>query len=251
MFRIRCHLLQNIGCYWLLYKIDLLFVYACTQKRNGKDRHLFTKMKQIYYLFAAASLANAALLPLCNNPSLLDKACDKVDLSKYLGGWNEIGRTAIIRNTFERNCNCVSAEYSLKSSTIVNVINKCVNTTSNELSTIQGTATVVRPGRLNVSFGSQSTGGNLGSVFQSALGPNYNILNVWTDETGTYKRALVTYGKFLPTSLQFTWILSRDKDVGQDEIKSILDYAYKAGFKPVTFEKTPCNPGERDINPGF
>ncbi len=202
------------------------------------------------YSVLLAAVASAALTPLCNNPS--DTACN-IDAAKYLGSWYEIGRTSIIRNTFENNCNCVKAIYNLKpDGKNVEVNNKCVNPQSLALTEILGNAAIIAPGQLKVSFGDSSLGGQIGQFFQNLIpGANYNVKNVWVDEQGNYKRALVTYGKSLPAPFQFTWILSRDAVISDDEIKTYLDYARKAGFNPsgAGFERTPCSPLEREINP--
>ena len=199
--------------------------------------------------FILVALASANLTPLCTDPY---GRC-KIDNNKYLGSWYEIGRTSLIRNTFEKDCNCVKADYKLKpDGENILVDNTCVRPSTLALEPIVGNAKILKEGRFKVSFGDAITGNKVGRFFQNLLlGPNYVVSNVWTDEAGNYKRSLVTYGKALPSKYQFTWILSRDPVVTDEEIEEYLDYAKAVGFNPdkAEFERTPCAEDERKINP--
>ncbi|KAI8911467.1 Calycin-like protein [Gorgonomyces haynaldii] len=196
----------------------------------------------------------AALTPLCSDVNA--DAC-AIDASKYLGSWYEIGRTEIIRNTFEKDSTCVVAQYALKPDGDINVFNTQVNSNGNQYQTITGSAKILAPGQLKVAFGDNTTGGKIGAFFQSLIpGANYNVKNVWVDEAGNYKRALVTYGKSLPAAFQFTWILSRDESISDAEITEYLKYAQKAGFNTegAKFQRTPCTDAQRAVrlaNLGF
>jgi apolipoprotein D and lipocalin family protein len=193
-------------------------------------------------------IAVNALSPLCSSA----KSCN-IDNSKYLGTWYEIGRTSVIRNSFEKDCNCVKADYTQKpDGKNIIVKNSCVNPTTQTVVPVVGNAKILNNGRFKVSFGDDTVGGRIGKFFQTLLpGPNYVVSNVWVDEEGNYKRALVTYGKILPPSFQFTWILSRDPVVTDDEITEYLAYAKTVGFNPIKagFERTPCSDDERPLNP--
>jgi apolipoprotein D and lipocalin family protein len=66
----------------------------------------------------------------------------KVDLQKYLGKWYEI---ALLPNSFEKGCNCTTAEYSIIDSETIRVINKCRKGSINgELDQATGKAFVVQ-----------------------------------------------------------------------------------------------------------
>jgi apolipoprotein D and lipocalin family protein len=175
-------------------------------------------------LFTLLSLATAAS-PLCTDP--LAK-CDALDLPQYLGGWFEIGRTAIIRNTAQRGCECVEANYSLKEDGVVGVRNTCVR--NGTFTEIFGQAVALGKSEFLVTFP-----GVPGPPFQ---GPNYVVLNVW-ENNGVYERALVVSpippfvtGPQRETT-QFIWILARKSAISDEEIKESLNYAVAAGYNPV------------------
>lgn len=147
--------------------------------------------------------------------------------SKYLGRWYEIGRSLPIYATFERNNKCVQARYSLISSDPlkINVQNLAIDTKTDKLDAINGTAlsfaTSDRPSDFGVSF----TGKDATSV-------NYVVVNVW----GDYEQALVGAGPFNI----FMWILSRTPEISQERYDEIIAFAKSAGFNPdlILFRKT-------------
>ncbi len=196
----------------------------------------------IFSLFTAALAAPAqstspsGLIPLCNDPSL-DACAAPFEAGKYLGTWFEQGRSSIIRNTFERDLNCVRARYSLNADGTVKVDNSGVNAKSNEYTSIIGSAKIVSPAVLEVAFGGPSTG------------PNYYIKQLWTDAEGNYKKALVTYGKNLPGFAQFEWVLTRDEIISDAELNDALAYGKLAGFDSTKngFERTPCTAAQRAV----
>ncbi|KAI8899359.1 Calycin-like protein [Globomyces pollinis-pini] len=182
-----------------------------------------------------ATLSSAATTPLCNQPGQL---CP-IEGTKYLGDWYEIGATQIIRNTFERDCDCVLANYVLKNATEIAVTNSCINPKTKKPSTIVGTAKILSSSQLKVSFGDNSLGGRIGLFFQNlSKDPNYVVSNVWVDEKGNYQRALVTsplrkgVPAFIQKPLEFTWILSRTPAITQAEIDETLAYAVASGYHP-------------------
>ena len=66
---------------------------------------------------------------------------EKVDIQKYLGKWYEI---ALLPNSFEKGCNCTTAEYSIIDSETIRVINKCKkDSTNGEIDQATGKAFVV------------------------------------------------------------------------------------------------------------
>jgi apolipoprotein D and lipocalin family protein len=179
------------------------------------------KFSTIVSLFATTTFA--ASTPLCTDAKA---PCDKVDLSKYLGTWYEIGNTLIIRTIIQRNLQCVRAEYSLNADGNINVRNSGINSRTNEFTSIDGVAKVVNNNELIVGF--PSTG------MPEQDSTNYIIKNIWVDADGNYSRVLVVSPKirFLPAITQFTWILSRTPQLTQQEIDETLAYAEAAGYKP-------------------
>lgn len=66
---------------------------------------------------------------------------DKVDVQKYLGKWYEI---ALLPNSFEKNCYCTTAEYSLIDSETIRVVNSCrKDSTKGDIDKATGKAFVV------------------------------------------------------------------------------------------------------------
>ena len=157
-----------------------------------------------------------------------------INLSKYLGRWFEIGSTRVIRNTFEKDLDNVTAEYTLLPNGTIQVVNSGVNNKTSQVSTVTGNAKILSSSELKVSFG-----GYLASFFQNLFpGPNYKILNVWTNKAGDYTRALVVSPQywfipdFLQKYIQYIWILARRPVISDRQIKETLNYAEASGFNP-------------------
>ena len=73
-----------------------------------------------------------------------------LDLNRYLGKWYEIARYP---NRWERGCQGVTAEYGLNADGSVKVVNTCRQGAPNGPAEVaEGVATVVAPGKLEVSF---------------------------------------------------------------------------------------------------
>ncbi|WP_434987032.1 lipocalin family protein [Vreelandella zhaodongensis] len=104
------------------------------------------------------------------------------ELNHYLGQWYEIAR---LDHSFERNLDCVTADYSLRDDGGVRVINRGYNLTEQEWNEAEGRAYFIDDesvGRLKVSFFGPFYGGynilELDDNYQWALvsGPNRNYL---------------------------------------------------------------------------
>src|SRR3569833_1295626 len=103
-------------------------------------------------LAASAALAGAAaitwLVKSRNEPL---ETVRYVDLEQYLGKWYEIAR---IPHSFEKDCFCSTAEYSLNEDGSVKVLNSCIK--NGNLEIVEGTATVIdkrHQSKLKVLFG--------------------------------------------------------------------------------------------------
>ena len=192
---------------------------------------------------APAAGASTKWTPLCNDPSA--ESCAAIDPSKYLGSWFEQGRSLFIRSTFERDCNCVNANYALKpDGKNIRVGNTCVDANTNALKPIVGNAALLSNSQLKVSFGE----GIARAIQDSIPGANYLIQNVWVDEKGDYKKALVTFGKG-KGKRESIWVLARDAVLSQEEVDEALEYAKLAGYDPVgaEFQATPCTEEQRKV----
>ena len=177
-------------------------------------------------LFFLLSLVCVSFCQLC--PDLA--SVPQVDLNKYIGKWYEIATSRIVYSTFERNCVCVNANYTIESDqngVYVGVRNSCrKNTPSGPEDIALGRADILdpsKPGELAVSFGPVP-----------ATSPNYIIMTL--GDESNYGYALV--GEPCRRAL---WILSRDPTNFPDDLYNyLLDFAAKNGYNPsaIGFRKT-------------
>lgn len=142
-----------------------------------------------------------------------------VDLDRYVGKWYEIARYP---NSFERNCQGVTAEYSLRSDGAIGVLNTChKGTPDGKARTAEGRARIVEGAnnsKLRVKFAP--------SWVPFAEG-DYWILHLETD----YSAALVgaPSGKYL-------WILGREKTLAPDMLAKIKARAGALGYDASKLE---------------
>lgn len=131
------------------------------------------------------------------------------DKGRYLGKWYEIARFDF---RFERNLNNTTATYSLNDNGTINVVNAGFDTVSNKWDEAKGMAKFV---------GSDS----IAMLKVSFFGPFYAGYNVIAlDED--YKYALVC-----GNSLDYLWILSREKTVPEEVKAAYVSKAKELGFK--------------------
>jgi apolipoprotein D and lipocalin family protein len=145
---------------------------------------------------------------LSGNPSNDLPTVEKVDLNKYAGLWYEIAR---LPNSFEKDLQCVTAEYTLKPNGKVEVLNKGYSTKKEAFKSSRGRAWVPDdkyPGRLKVSF------------FWPFAG-NYYIIVLDPE----YKYALVG-----DPSREYLWVLSREEELDKDIYAKLLSKARSHGF---------------------
>lgn len=137
------------------------------------------------------------------------KAVKPFEVNKYLGTWYEIARMDF---KFERDLKNVTATYSLNEDGTIKVLNQGVNINTNERKEAIGKAKFVdltNEAKLKVSF----------------FGPFYAGYNVLALDS-EYKYALIA-----GQSLEYLWILSREKTI-PDSIKSeYLKLAESVGYK--------------------
>src|SRR5690606_17296363 len=85
--------------------------------------------------------------------SAIPEPAKSVDLNRYLGRWYEIGR---YEAKFQKDCEAVSADYSLNENGTIKVINTCrKNSVDGKLTTATGKAKIVegsQNAKLKVSF---------------------------------------------------------------------------------------------------
>ena len=135
-------------------------------------------------------------------------AVEPFDKSRYLGTWYEIARFDF---TFERNLDNTTANYSLNPNGSIKVLNRGFNTESKKWQEAVGKAKFVKAdsiAMLKVSFFGPFYGG-------------YNVLAIDDD----YKYALICGG-----SLDYLWILSREKTIPDEVKNNYLEIAQKSGY---------------------
>ena len=138
------------------------------------------------------------------------------DAEAYMGRWYEVARFPVI---FERGCVGVTADYGLRADGTVSVLNTCRNPDGSVKSTIEGSAEVVGPGRLAVSFPSVPFGAS-----------DYWVL--WTDED--YRVAVVG----APNG-RSGWILSRTPELRPDLMAAARDVLRFNGYDLSQLEAVP------------
>lgn len=130
-----------------------------------------------------------------------------VDLQKYLGRWYEIAR---YEQGFQKGCQGVTADYSLRTDGSIDVINRC-RKPDGKLSEARGRAKVVdrdTVAKLKVSF----------------FGPFYG--NYWVlDHADDYSWAIVG-----EPSGRYLWILDRRATPGGVEVRRLIDRAARLGY---------------------
>lgn len=167
-------------------------------------------MKKRYITATVALVGVGLLLNSCASKTIPDKAeaVQNFDKTKYLGKWYEIARLDF---KFEKGLNNTTAEYSLREDGKIKVDNKGFDYKKKEWEQSIGKAKFVSDEKiamLKVSF----------------FGPfyaGYNVIAIDED----YQYALV-----VGSSLDYLWILSREKSIPENIKKEYLKTAEKIGY---------------------
>lgn len=104
-------------------------------------------------VFVMIALGACASPPVNRDPSIALTTVEKVDIDRYLGRWYEIAR---LPNSFEKNCEGVTADYSRRDDGLIRVVNTCrKGATDGKVKTAKGRARIVDEtsgSKLEVSF---------------------------------------------------------------------------------------------------
>lgn len=132
---------------------------------------------------------------------VLPEVVESLDIQRYMGRWYEIAST---KPSFQENCVCVTADYSLQKDGKVSVTNSCrKGSPEGELDIAEGVASPTdNPAKLNVSFG------RLKLPFS-----NYWVVDLGAD----YSYAVVSTAFRNPV-----WILSRTPQMDSELYQEIL-----------------------------
>ncbi len=141
-----------------------------------------------------------------------------VDLQRYMGRWYELGR---YENRFERDCDVVTADYSLGRGGKVQIVNACrLDGGDGTFKKSKGRARIVRG----------SNGAKLKVAF---FGPFY-IGDYWVlDHADDYSWSIV--GEPRGTYL---WLLSRRSNPGEDVRRAIYARAAELGYDTAAIRPT-------------
>ncbi len=171
---------------------------------------------------ALAILASSALLAGCSAPavdtsSALRQPAKEVDLARYVGRWHEQGR---YEQSFQRNCEAVTADYAAKPDGTIEVVNTCrQGAIDGPLSQAVGRARIVegsRNAKLKVSFFGPFEG-------------DYWVL----DRAPDYAWAIVGEG-----SGRYLWILTRERRISQSAYQALVQRAVRMGYDASRIRRT-------------
>ena len=179
-----------------------------------------SKIAAMAVLLAAMAPAGCADGPVGNRA--VPEPAKAIDLQRYLGRWYELAR---YENRFERGCEAVTADYTVRPDGSVDVINTCrEGSPAGKASSAEGHATVVP----------DSDGAKLKVSFFWPFYGDYWVL----DHGDEYDWAIVGEpgGTFL-------WILSRDATPGQAVLERHLQRARALGYDIGMIRVTAQPPG--------
>jgi len=143
---------------------------------------------------------------------------DKVDVQRYLGKWYEI---ALLPNSFEKGCNCTTAEYSLIDSTTIRVINSCrKDSVKGKVDQANGKAFVVEG----------SNNAKLRVQFFWPFRGDYWIIDL---DKENYSYAVVG-----APNRKYLWILSRTPRMDEIIYNALIEKCKTKGFDISKLEKT-------------
>ncbi|MDP1631447.1 MAG: lipocalin family protein [Caulobacter sp.] len=157
-------------------------------------------------------IAVVALLGACSSNGAPDptlQPAKPVDLGRYLGRWYELARYDMV---FERGCEGVTADYSLRPDGGVRVLNTCrKGAPDGPVKTAEGRAKVV----------AGSDGAKLKVAFFGPFYADYWVL----DRADDYSWAIVG-----EPSRKYLWILSRDPAPGAEAKAALVARVQALGY---------------------
>ncbi len=170
--------------------------------------HSSMKLRFILPVIASGLLAACSAVGPVGNPSV-PQPTKSVELDRYLGRWFELAR---YENSFETDCEGVTANYSLRDDQMIKVVNTCRNgRIDGSRQAIEGRARIV-PGsgnaKLKVSF----------------FGPFYG--DYWIlDHARDYSWSIVG-----EPSGRYLWILTRSAKPSEQTRKMLVSKAEALGY---------------------
>ncbi|MEK7265940.1 MAG: lipocalin family protein [Pseudomonadota bacterium] len=182
-------------------------------------------MRIVIAVLAILSVSACASPPVNRNSAAPLETVSSVDLDRYLGRWYEIAR---LENGFEKNCEGVTADYSMREDGLIEVLNTCrEGAPDGKARAARGRARVVDAAtrsKLEVSF----------------FGPFWG--DYWIiDLTGEYSRSIVG-----EPSGRYLWILSRTPAISEDSRLEALGKLQALGYETsaLYFTRQPPSPDD-------
>lgn len=161
-------------------------------------------------------MALFAFFQSCKTTSTLTTV-EEVDIEKYSGLWYEI---ASYPTSFQKNCYCTTAEYTMSPKGFVIVENRCrKDSVTGEKTGIKGKAFVVK----------NSNNAKLKVQFFWPFKGKYWIIGLADD----YSWAVVSH-----PNRKYLWILSRTKTLDETTYNTIIELIKAKGLDPQKLKKT-------------
>lgn len=152
----------------------------------------------------------------CKTPSTLTTV-KEVNIEKYAGLWYEI---ASYPTSFQKNCYCSTAKYTLSPKGYITVENRCrKDSVTGKIAGIKGKAFVVK----------NSNNTKLKVQFFWPFRGHYWIIGLASD----YSWAVVS-----SPNRNYLWILSRSKTLDEATYQTIIDLVKSKGLDPDRLKKT-------------
>lgn len=158
-------------------------------------------MRLSIFAVLAIAIAGCTATPANRDPSTPLTTEQNVDLERYQGLWYEIAR---LPNSFEKDCEGVTAEYALRDDGKISVVNTCrKNSVDGKVKVANGRARIVN----------EKTNAELKVSFFGPFWGDYWILDLDDD----YTLSLVGEPKG-----RYLWILSRTPTVADDVLADAI-----------------------------
>lgn len=180
--------------------------------------YLFLKARQLGPLRAILLLILFFFMAISSNQAQTLQTVPHVDLTKYVGKWYEISSYP---QSFQKGCNCTTAEYTLSDRGDVIVENRCNKDSINgKQSYIKGKAFVE----------ADSGNAKLKVQFFWPFKAKYWIIDLADD----YSYAVVSH-----PNKKYLWILSRTPKMEEAIYQQIISRLQLKGFDLLKLQKTP------------
>jgi len=165
-------------------------------------------------IFKKFAICFTCLLSACMGQPDGVQVINHVDANQYLGTWYEIAR---LDHSFERGLEQVTATYSLRDDGGIQVVNRGINSTTQELEEAVGKAYFIDPQNADKTFN--------GRLKVSFFGPFYGAYNIIALDKNFYNYVMIC-----GPDLSYLWILSRTPQLTYPIKQELISQAKALGF---------------------